>query len=196
MKITSSDIPIELVEPHYNFLKKMHMSCEKMQLKQGFSYVKYAGLFLAISFLWITLTNRDFFSDYLSGIICMGFGVLFVSAMHMIFIISNIDWQLAQYTDEGKEVEEKYPTLIQSRHFRTVDAMKVLRYRLALALRFAPFIFVGILTIAAGVALAMRTSTNMAAIIGSISAAVLSIVVFFLARATKKRCLLRSEQGE
>lgn len=126
----------------------------------------------------------------------MGFGVLFVSTMHMIFIISNTDWQLAQCTDEGKEVKEKYPTLIQSHHFRTVDSMKVLRYRLALALGFAPFIFVGILTIAAGIALAMKTSTNIAAIIGSISAAVLSILVFFLARATKKRCLLRSEQGE
>jgi membrane protein implicated in regulation of membrane protease activity len=93
-------------------------------------------------------------------------------------------------------MEESHPTLIQSHYFQAIDSLKISRYRLAAALSLVPFVFIGISTIAAGIALAMRTSTNMATVIGSISTAVLSIVVFFLARATKKRCLLRSEQGE
>lgn len=186
----------DLVKLKYKILKETFMDYEKLQLQQWFSSLKYAGFFVVASLTWITLTAKGIFSEYLTGIVCTGFGVLLVSALHMVFTASNIGYQLAKQSHEGKEMEEEHPTMIQSHYFQTIDSLKVSRYRLAAALCLVPFVFVGISTISAGVALAMRTSTNMAAVIGSISAAVLSIVVFFLARATKKRCLLRSEQGE
>lgn len=188
------NIPPELVRPHYKFLKKMHMSYEKMQLQQGFSYLKYAGFFVAASFVLMVTANRGIFPNYLVGITFIGFGVLAVSVLRMLST-ANVDFELTCYTGEGKKVEEKYELLIKSHYFQAVDFMKISRYRLVAALRLIPFVFVGISTTCAGIALAIKTSTNMAMLVGFISTAILGVSIVFLLRLTKK-CLLLSEQGE
>lgn len=188
------DIPLEFVRPHYRFLKKMYMSYEKIQFQQGFSYLKYAGFFVAASFVLMIIANKGIFPNYLVGITFIGFSVLVVSAMRMLST-ANVDIELACYAGEGKKVEEKYASLLESHYFQTVDLMKIFRYRLVAALRLVPFIFVGISTICTGIALAMKTSMDMAMLVGFIAVAVLCVSLGFLLRLMKK-CLLPLEQGK
>jgi hypothetical protein len=168
------------------------MHYEKMQTSQEFSYLKYAGLFVLASFIFMIMQSKGIVSDYLVGVIFTGFGVLFVLALNMIFISSDLDWKLAHYAGEGQEVEEKYQSMLNSHYFQAFNSIKNKRFRVAAVFRLLPFTFVGLFTALAGVALAMKVSTDLALIAGVSSVTLLTTVIFFLARTIKKSQLVTS----
>lgn len=112
--------------------------------------------------------------------------------MSTILLGSNLDLKLAQCAEEGKAMEEKYPSLINSCYFHALDAVNIQRFRVTNAFRLLPFSIVGIFTALAGVALGMKVSAGLALLVGVFSVVVLVIATFFLIRKMKKNQLLAS----
>ena len=183
--LPKEEIPAEAIAPHYKLLIDMHMHYEKMQLKTDFSYTKYAGFFILAFIAFIVMQGRGIASNYLINVIFTGFGVLFASAMSMIFVSSEIDRKRANIEQEGKWMEEKYPS-VRFSYFKAPTFVKAPRYKAGVFSRLFPFVFVGLCTIATGIAFSAKISSNIATLVGALSTALLIAATFFLARIMKK----------
>jgi hypothetical protein len=186
VEFPKEEIPTHLVEPHYKMVMDMHMHYEKMHTKQEFSYLKYAGFFLLAFLGFMLMEEKGLIGDYLIAVVWTGFGVLFASVMAMLFISSDIDWKRSLYEKEGKDLEDRYPSVINFKYFQTVSKLSTSRYIAVLLARLVPFAFVGILTIWSAVALSMRTSSNLAITVGVGASVILVAAMVFLGRNMKK----------
>lgn len=179
------EIPVEAIAPHYKLLIDTQMHYEKLQMKTDFSYIKYAGFFILVFIAFIVMQGRGIASNYLIGVIFTGFGVLFASAMSMIFISSEIDRKRANLEQEGKWMEEQYPS-VRFNYFKAATFVKTSRYKAAVFTRLFPFVFVGLCTIAAGIAFSAKVSSNIAILVGVLSVVGLITATLFIARNMKK----------
>lgn len=193
VEFPKEEIPSHLVEPHYKMVMDMHMNYEKMHTKQEFSYIKYAGFFLLAFLGFMLMEGKGLIGDYLIAVVWTGFGVLFASVMAMLFISSDIDWKRSLYEKEGKDLEDRYPSVINFKYFQTVSKLSRNRYRATLLARLAPFAFVGILTIWSAVTLSMRTRSNLAITVGIGASAILVATTVLLVRNMKRHLLSSSE---
>lgn len=180
------EIPPHLVESRYKMAMDMHMHYDKMHTQQELAYIKYAGFFILAFLGFMLVEGKGLISDYLIAVVCTGFGVLFTSVMNALFISSEIEQNRAIYEEEGKSLEEKYPSIINFHYFRMMSNLNASRYRAALFSRLLPFVFVGSLTIWSAVTLSLKTSSTLAIVVGVASSVALAITVSFVARNIKK----------
>lgn len=185
LEFPREEIPPHLIEPHYKMVMDMHMHYDKMHARQEFTYIKYAGFFILAFFGFMMMEGKGLIGNYLIAVTCTGFGVLFASVMANLFISSEIDWKRSIYEQEGKALEERYPSIINFSYFKMISKLSTTRYRATLLARLTPFTFVGGMTIWSAVMLALKTSSNLAIIVGVGSSIVLVATMIFLARNIK-----------
>lgn len=183
-------IDLDIVCLRYDALMNMHMQCEKTRIRREFSSQKYIGFFVLTYFASMIMQSRGVVSNCLIWIIFSGLGVLFAIAMSMILFGSNLDLKLALCAEEGKAMEEKYPSMVNSCYFHALDAVNVKWFRVTNAFRLLPFTIVGFFTALAGVALALKVSPGLASLVGIFSVVILAITSFFLIRKMKKSRLV------
>jgi hypothetical protein len=177
--------------PHYQFLVDTYMRFEQRQAKLEFSYLKYAGFF-AIASLFIVMQNEGIIVDHLPEVIYAGVGILFAMAMRMLFFSFDLDRKIAYHVNEGKELEEKYCSIIDFCYFAAIDSVKNKRFQGAVASRLIPFAFVGFFTIWAGVVEAAKNGIGTALIVGISSVALLVFTIFYLLNSIKQSQLFFS----
>jgi len=188
LEFPREEIPPHLIEPHYKMVMDMHMHYDKMHARQEFTYIKYAGFFILAFFGFMMMEGKGLIGNYLIAVTCTGFGVLFASVMATLFISSEIDWKRSIYEQEGRALEERYPSIINFNYFKMIRKLNTARYRATLLARLTPFTFVGGMTIWSAVMLALKTSSNLAIIVGVGSSIVLVATMIFLARKIKTEC--------
>jgi len=148
--------------------------------------MKYVGFFVIASIIFFIMQSKGILFDSLIGILFTGFGILLAYVGDLIFISCDNDLKLAHYIKNGKEIEEKYQSMINSSYFRVVESYRILNNKLTIFSRLWPFCFVGFFTGFVGVTLSMQYSNKLVIFVGVITSVLLVSSVIFLSRITKK----------
>lgn len=135
------DEPAKLFSFQHKFFVRMSREYEMRQIRQDFTYLKYAGFFIFASIAFMLMREKGIVSNYLIGIVFIGFGVLVAMILSMIFISADIDRKLAYF-------RKKETLNSKTFHIPTLEANS--SRKISMIFRFLPFGFVGICTILAG----------------------------------------------
>ena len=179
------EVPEAFIMPHYKTLMDVHMHYSKMQTKQDFTYIKYGGIFFLSLAGFMVMEGKGLISNYLIAVLFSGIGILLASLISILFISPEIDFNCAVNEEEGKRLEERYPSIVNFTYFKTISKTKNHRQYGMLINRLAPFLFVGGFTIWSGVMLALKTSFLLALIVGLSFSVALMASIFFLGRRIK-----------
>lgn len=182
LKFPEDDIPAHLVRPHYSMVMKMHRYYNELNTRQELAYIKYAAFFVVAVFWFAVMEGKGLIGNCLVAVSCTGFGVLFTFVMSSRFISSGIDENRLNWEKIGKELEEKYSSIIGSSYFKTIHKLSAKQYLITIFSRMTLFAFVGISTIYSGVLFSMRKNPNFAISVGAISSIALVATMIFLAR--------------
>ena len=182
LKLPKEDIPAHLVRPHYSMVMKMHRHYNKMHTQQELAYVKYVAFFVIAFIGFMAMEGKGLIGNYLIAVACTGSGVLSAFVMSSRFISSEIDENRLNCEKIGKELEEKYSSIIGSSYLKMIHKLTAKQYRITIFSRITLFAFVGISTIYSAVILSMRKNPNFAISFGIISSIALIAAMIFLAR--------------
>lgn len=182
LKFPEEDLPAHLVRPHYSMVMKMHRHYNKLNTRQELAYVKYVAFFVIAFIGFAVMEGKGLIGNYLIAVACTGFGVLFAFVMSSQFISSEIDENRLNWEKIGKELEEKYSSIIGSSYFKMIHKLTAKQYLITIFSRITLFAFVGISTIYSAVMLSMRKNPNFATSVGAISSIALIAAMIFLAR--------------
>jgi len=182
LKFPEDDLPAHLVRPHYSMVMKMHRHYNKMNTRQELAYIKYVAFFVIAFIGFAVMEGKGLVGNYLIAVACTGFGVIFAFVMSSRFISSEIDENRLNWEKIGKELEEKYSSIIGSSYFKMIHKLTAKQYLITIFSRITLFAFVGISTIYSAVMLSMRKNPNFAISVGVISSIALIAAMIFLAR--------------
>ncbi|NGX38501.1 MAG: hypothetical protein K1000chlam2_01675 [Chlamydiae bacterium] len=184
-KNSLKSLPPEEAPYAYARITDNYLQLEKSQSKLEFLHFKYLGFFFVSSFIFFILQCHGVLPNCLIGIIISGIGTLIAIAFTIIFLSIPYDKRLSKHISAGKELEEHYPSILESKIFKSIDALKI-HERAAMWHRVLISQVVGIFTAVAGTLYALQINPVSSILVSVLSTTGLICSAVFLVRTTKK----------
>ena len=184
MVFSSENLSPEEVRLAYKTLTDRHSRYSKLQSEGAVLYVKWLAIFLGAAFVFLIVLGRNSTVPIVNWLLVVFLGI---ASLGFFFTIMRQDFQydreVIRSVKIGKQLEEKYPSIISSRYFHFLDDDD--SYRALLFGRFAPAALLALLTAATGIYLSAGFSFFLAVGVGLLSLAATVVAIRFFSRTIK-----------